>query len=54
MRQAFVCPIAEFDFRYNHQVRLGVNDMQPMIATVRGAEGKRLSYQQPDRRDLPV
>jgi transposase-like protein len=39
--------LAEYDFRYNHRVRLGVNDADRMLAAIRGAEGKRLTYQQP-------
>ena len=37
--------LAEFDFRYNHRVRLGVDDVQRTAAAVRGAAGKRLTYQ---------
>lgn len=40
--------LAEFDFRYNHRVGLGVGDIDRTIAAVRGAAGKRLYYQQPD------
>ena len=39
--------LAEFDFRYNHRVALGWNDKDRTIAAVRGAEGKRLTYHQP-------
>ncbi len=39
--------LAEFDFRYNHRVARGFNDMDRTIAAVRGAEGKRLTYHQP-------
>ncbi len=39
--------LAEFDFRYNHRVRLGFNDAGRLVAAVRGAEGKRLTYHQP-------
>lgn len=38
--------LAEFDFRYNHRVKLGFTDMERTIAAVRGAEGKRLTYHQ--------
>ena len=41
--------LAEYDFRYNHRVRLGFSDMDRTAAAVRGAAGKRLTYQQPDR-----
>jgi transposase-like protein len=39
--------LAEYDFRYNHRVRLGYNDDDRALAAVRGAEGKRLTYRQP-------
>jgi len=39
--------LAEFDFRYNHRVRLGFNDMDRTLEAIRGAEGKRLTYQLP-------
>jgi transposase-like protein len=36
--------LAEFDFRYNTRK---ITDMERTVAAVRGAEGKRLTYQQP-------
>jgi transposase-like protein len=39
--------LAEYDFRYNHRVALGVDDAARMLAAVRSAAGKRLTYQQP-------
>lgn len=39
--------LAEFDFRYNHRIALGFNDLARTTAMIRGAEGKRLTYQQP-------
>jgi transposase-like protein len=36
--------LAEFDFRYNHRVALGVNDSERTVAALLGAEGKRLRY----------
>ena len=38
--------LAEFDFRYNNRVRFGINDADRAIRVLRGAEGKRLTYQQ--------
>lgn len=35
---------AEFDFRWNSRVKLGVNDVQRTAAILRGIEGKRLTY----------
>jgi hypothetical protein len=37
--------LAEFDFRQNTRVRLGVNDVQRAAIAVKGAKGKRLTYQ---------
>lgn len=34
----------EFDFRWNHRVALGVNDVQRTTAVLKGIEGKRLTY----------
>ena len=39
--------LAEFDFRYNHRTALGFDDTQRTAAMVKGAAGKRLTYQQP-------
>jgi hypothetical protein len=36
--------LAEFDFRYNHRVALGVNDMGRTETALRGIVGKRLTY----------
>jgi transposase-like protein len=40
--------LAEFDFRYNHRVKLGFTDMERTLAAVKGAEGKRLTYRESD------
>jgi transposase-like protein len=40
--------LAEYEFRYNHRVRLGIGDIDRTYAAIRGAEGKRLLYRQPD------
>jgi transposase-like protein len=40
--------LAEFDFRYNYRVALGYNDDDRTLAAIRGGEGKRLTYHQPD------
>jgi transposase-like protein len=39
--------LAEYDFRYNHRVKLGFSDMERTLSAVKGAEGKRLTYRQP-------
>ena len=36
--------LAEFDFRYNNRVRLGINDQQRTDNAIRGVVGKRLTY----------
>jgi transposase-like protein len=39
--------LSEYDFRYNHRIALGVDDLGRTLAAVKGAEGKRLTYRQP-------
>jgi transposase-like protein len=46
--------LAEFDFRYNHRVRLGFDDRARTHAAVKGAEGKRLTYNQPNGSRMAV
>jgi transposase-like protein len=36
--------LAEFDFRYNNRVALGVNDVERADEAIRGIVGKRLTY----------
>jgi transposase-like protein len=36
--------LAEFDFRYNNRVRLGVDDIERADRTLKGIVGKRLTY----------
>jgi len=36
--------VAEFDFRYNNRVRLGVDDKARTDLAIKGAAGKRLTY----------
>jgi transposase-like protein len=36
--------VAEFDFRYNHRIKLGVNDSERRTMIVQAAVGKRLMY----------
>jgi transposase-like protein len=40
--------LAEFDFRHNHRVRLGVNDAMRAEAALLGVVGKRLTYRTTD------
>jgi len=37
--------LAEFDFRYNNRVALGVDDQERAENLLQGAKGKRLTYQ---------
>ena len=39
--------LAEFDFRYNHRIKLGYSDIDRTRAAIKGVEGKRLTYRQP-------
>lgn len=41
--------LAEFDFRYNERMALGVDDATRAARAVRGIEGKRLTYHQPNQ-----
>ena len=40
--------LAEFDFRHNNRVALGVNDEQRAVNMVKGVRGKRLTYKTTD------
>lgn len=40
--------LAEYDFRYNHRIRLGYNDGDRAALAVKGVAGKRLTYRQPN------
>ena len=39
--------LAEFDFRYSNRPGLGVEDTERAAEALKGAEGKRLMYNQP-------
>jgi transposase-like protein len=39
--------LSEFDFRYSNRSKLGVEDAERATRAIKGAEGKRLTYQQP-------
>ena len=39
--------LAEFDFRYNNRIALGIGDGERAAIAVKGASGKRLTYRQP-------
>lgn len=40
--------LAEFDFRHNNRVALGVNDTERASQLAKGISGKRLTYRRPD------
>jgi transposase-like protein len=39
--------LAEFDFRYSHRIRLGINDYMRAEIAAKGIVGKRLTYRRP-------
>jgi transposase-like protein len=39
----------EFSFRYTHRSGVGVNDVERAALTLKGIEGKRLTYRRPDQ-----
>jgi len=43
--------LAEFEFRYSHREKLGVDDAARADKMLRGIVGKRLTYQQAGARD---
>jgi transposase-like protein len=45
--------LAEFDFRYNNRIRLGVNDGERAALAVKNATSKRLTYRQPRQSHIP-
>ena len=40
--------LAEFDFRYNNRIKLGVDDKQRAVLALAGFKGKRLTYRRVD------
>ncbi|MET4699273.1 hypothetical protein ABIE65_002303 [Constrictibacter sp. MBR-5] len=46
--------LAEYDFRYNHRVKLGFDDPKRTAEAIRGASGKRLTYMQSGLSQLPA
>src|SRR6267378_6813987 len=40
--------LAEFDFRYNERIALGIDDVERTSRALRGIVGKRLTYRRPD------
>jgi hypothetical protein len=39
--------VAEFDFRYNNRIKLGVAEATRAARALKGITGKRLTYRQP-------
>ncbi|ABA03349.1 ISSpo8, transposase [Nitrobacter winogradskyi Nb-255] len=44
--------LAEFDFRYNNRIALGVNDTDRANELAKGIVGKRLTYRRPNSKDV--
>jgi len=44
--------LAEFDFRYNNRIGLGIDDETRAVLMVKGAQGKRLTYRTTGRAGL--
>jgi transposase-like protein len=40
--------LAEFDFRYNNRIKLGIDDVQRADRALKGIVGKRLTYRTPN------
>lgn len=40
--------LAEFDFRYNNRIAVGINDSERAENALKGIVGKRLMYRRPD------
>jgi ISXO2-like transposase domain len=45
--------LAEFDFRYNNRIALGVDDGNRASELAKGIVGKRLTYRRPKQTDIP-
>ena len=45
--------LAEFDFRHNNRIALGVDDMDRANELAKGIVGKRLIYRRPNRKQTP-
>ena len=43
--------LAEFDFRFNNRVALGVDDGARALNALFGAKGKRLTYEGPSEKE---
>jgi hypothetical protein len=41
--------LAEFDFRYNNRIALGIDDQERADQILKSVQGKRLTYRTPDR-----
>jgi ISXO2-like transposase domain len=45
--------LAEFDFRHNNRIALGVDDTSRADELAKGIVGKRLTYRRPNPKDIP-
>lgn len=46
--------LAEFDFRHNHRVKLGIHDEERTDLAMKGIAGRRLTYRAADRKRPPT
>jgi hypothetical protein len=44
--------LAEFDFRYNNRIALGINDAARAETALKGIVGKRLMYRRPSKAEI--
>jgi transposase-like protein len=45
--------LAEFDFRYNNRIAVGIDDSSRADQLAKGIVGKRLTYRRPNPKDIP-
>jgi ISXO2-like transposase domain len=45
--------LAEYDFRYNNRIALGVNDVERAARAIASTTGRRLTYRQPRFKVIP-
>jgi hypothetical protein len=46
--------LAEFDFRYNNRIALGVEDAERSANALEGIVGKRITYRRPDENEKRI
>ncbi len=48
----YLAYLAEFDFRYNHRIALGIDDAERANKVLTGIVGKWLTYRRPDTQKI--